>query len=127
VVSYYDYMEIGSAGPISPTISIADGSVVEGKRGTQQLTMKVKLSWVADHQVSLRFATVDGTALAKSDYKATSGTVTFQPGETTRTLSIAINGDPKREPNETFSVGLSNVVGATISDGVAIATIVNDD
>jgi chitinase len=53
--------------------------------------------------------------------------LTFQPGQTSGTVSIAIKGDRKREKNETFSVQLSNPAGATIADGVATATIVNDD
>jgi endoglucanase len=53
--------------------------------------------------------------------------LTFQPGETSRTISVSIKGDRKREANETFSVQLSNAVGATIDDGVATVTILNDD
>jgi hypothetical protein len=53
--------------------------------------------------------------------------LTFQPAQTSRTISIAIKGDRKREANETFSVQLSNAVGATIADGVATVTILNDD
>jgi hypothetical protein len=53
--------------------------------------------------------------------------LTFQPGETSRTISVSIKGDRKREADETFSVNLSNAVGATIDDGVATVTILNDD
>ena len=53
--------------------------------------------------------------------------MTFQPGETSRTISVSIKGDRKREANETVSVQLSNAVGAIISDGVATVTILNDD
>jgi hypothetical protein len=77
--------------------------------------------------VTVNYATASGTAVATSDYTATNGTLTFQPSETSRTISVSIKGDRKREPNETFSVQLSNAVGARIDDGVATATILNDD
>jgi hypothetical protein len=53
--------------------------------------------------------------------------LTFQLRETSATTSIAIKGDRKREPDETFSVILSGAVGATIEDGSATVTILNDD
>jgi hypothetical protein len=53
--------------------------------------------------------------------------VTFQPGETSKTISFSIIGDRKREPNETFGVALGNAIGALIVDSVGVATIVNDD
>ena len=53
--------------------------------------------------------------------------ITFQPGQTSRTISVSIKGDRKREADETFSVQLSNAVGATIDDGFATVTILNDD
>jgi hypothetical protein len=87
----------------------------------------VTLSKSINAVVTVHYATANGTALARSDYTATSGTLTFYPGETSHTVSIGINSDRKREPNEAFSVQLSNAVGATISDGVATATILNDD
>lgn len=51
----------------------------------------------------------------------------FGPATTRRTISVSIIGDRKREPNEAFSVRLSNPVGATIADGVATGTVLNDD
>jgi chitinase len=109
------------------TLSIADASVVEGNRGSRQVQFSVTLSNASSQAITVSYRTVDGTALAKSDYSATSGTLTFQPGETSRTISVSIKGDRKREANETFSVQLSNAVGATIDDGVATVTILNDD
>jgi hypothetical protein len=113
--------------PPPPTLSIADGSVREGNKGTTRLNLEVTLSRSISDVVTVRYATASGTAVATSDYTSSSGTLTFQPGQTSRTISIAIKGDRKREKNETFSVQLSNAVGATIDDGVATVTIVNDD
>jgi hypothetical protein len=87
----------------------------------------VTLSRSSNDAVSVKYATANSTALAKQDYTATSGTLTIQPGHTSGTISVAIKGDRKREPNEMFSVQLSNAVGATISDAVATGTILNDD
>jgi hypothetical protein len=130
--SYSNIVDIGSSEPPVPppppsTLSIADGSVLEGKKGTRRLHLKVTLSWSSSDVVTVSYATVDGTALAKSDYTATSGTLTIPAGQTEGAISIAVKGDRNREPNETFSVQLLNAVGATIADGVATATIVNDD
>lgn len=121
----------GSMGALDPgepgVLAVADASVLEGDRGTRTVAVAVTLSQSSDAVVTVNYATTNGTALAKSDYTATSGTLTFQPGETSRTISVSIKGDRKREADEAFSVQLSNAVGATIADGVATVTILNDD
>jgi hypothetical protein len=127
LLSYYSVMDIGSAGPFPPKVRIGGASVAEGNRGTVRVTLPVTLSWSAADVVTVSFATIDGTALAKQDYTATSGTLTFQPGQTSRTLPLAIKGDRKREPNETFTVELSSAVGATIYEWRSTVTILNDD
>jgi hypothetical protein len=76
----------------------------------------------------VQFTTADGTATAAGgDYVAASGSLTFQPGETSKTLAVTINGDTHREANETFFVVLSDPTNATISDTLGIGTITNDD
>ena len=75
----------------------------------------------------MNFATADGTATAGSDYTATSGTLTFTPGTTTRNVTVSVTGDLTVEPNETFFVNLSAPAGAVIGDGQGVGTIVNDD
>lgn len=78
---------------------------------------------------SIDYATSNGTAAAGSDYTAASGTLTFAPGETTKTFTIPIIDDNLREPNETVNIILSNPTnGATLgSQSTAVLTIVNDD
>jgi hypothetical protein len=126
--SVSDVVRIGSMPPpASPTLSIADGSAREGNRGATRLDLIVTFSGSVSETVSVRYATANGTAQSTSDYTATSGTLMFQPGQTSRTISVSIKGDRKREPNETFTVRLSNAAGATITDGAATATILNDD
>jgi hypothetical protein len=124
-----DFVDLGSdVPPVLPlTLNIADGSVLEGKKGTTTVSLTVTLSRTDTNTVSVKYSTVNGTALAKSDFTASRGTLNFQPGETKKTVSIAIKSDRTREPNETFSVRLSNAVGATIEDGSGTATILNDD
>jgi hypothetical protein len=119
---------MGEHDPGEPTVlAVADASVSEGNKGTSRLDLTVTLSQSSNAEVTVRYATANGTAVATQDYAATGGTLTFEPGRTSRTISLAIKGDRKREANETFSVQLSNAVGATIDDGVATVTILNDD
>ena len=114
------------APPILPTLSIADVVVTEGNAATTT-TFTVTLSAAAAGAVTVSYATADGTATAGSDYTATSGTLSFAAGETTKTITVAIAGDTVVEPDETFTVNLSAATGATIADAGALGTIVNDD
>lgn len=129
--SFPDVVDLGSdQQPIlpPPQIFIWDASKSEGNKGATTLLMTVTLSRASSQPVTVNYQTADGTALVSNrDYVRTSGTLTFQPGETSKTISLSITGDRKREPNETFTVQLSNAVGVTISDSVGVGTIVNDD
>src|SRR5262249_22304527 len=76
------------------------------------------------HRPGANYSTANGTALAGSDYTAVSGTLTFAPGETTKTIIVQALDDTLFEPSETFTVTLSNPSsGVTISDGLAAGTI----
>src|SRR5205807_5279712 len=110
-----------------PALSIHDASTTEGNSGTKTLTFTVTLSSASNLTVSVNFATANGTATAPTDYLATSGTLTFNPGDLTKTINVTINGDQTFEPDETFTVNLSNPVNTTISKSVGIGTILNDD
>ena len=109
------------------TLSINNLSVTEGNAGTTNAVFTVTLSAASTQTVTVNFATANGTATAGSDYVATSGTLTFNPGDTTKTITVVINGDTLNETNETFLVNLSNPVNATIADGQGLGTIINDD
>lgn len=113
--------------PALPTLSIADSSLVEGNRGSKQMQFKVSRNGSSEGTVSMDYRTVAGTALAKSDYIAASGTLVFQPGVSSQTITVTIKSDRTREPDETFTVELRNAVGASITDAVATGTILNDD
>jgi hypothetical protein len=117
-----------SGGTTTLGLSIADATVTEGNSGTTNLAFTVKLS-KSDRKntISASFTTQNGSALAGSDFTPTSGTVTFAPGTTTRTVTVPIIGDTVQEATETFSVVLSNPVKATLTDGTAIGTILDND
>ena len=108
-------------------LSIADASITEGNSGSKALVFTVTLSPAAASAVTVGYATADGSATAGVDYTTASGTLTFTAGQTSKTVSITIAGDTTVEPDETFTVNLSNATNATISDGQAIGTIINDD
>jgi chitinase len=111
-----------------PSLSIADATTSEGRRGTKNLVFTVKLSAASASAVSYSIATGNLTAIAGSDYAATSLAGQVIPaGSTSKAFSVPIYGDLVKEPNETFSVTASAVSGASTSDGYAIGTITNDD
>jgi plastocyanin len=111
-----------------PTLSILDASVTEGDSGTKLATFSIRLSMASSSTVKFNVATSNDTATAGSDYVAKSLVGQAIPaGATSLAFSVTINGDRVFEPNETFKVTVSNVVGAALTDGVAVGTITNDD
>jgi len=111
----------------TPSLVINNVSVTEGNTGTQNAVFTVTLSAASGQTVTVNYATANGTATAGSDYAARSGSLTFNPGTTTQTIPIAINGDTTRESNETYFVNLSGATNATIADNQGVGTIVNND
>ena len=110
-------------------LSIADVKKNEGNSGTTNFVFTVKLSNPNSQAVTVDYATADGSASQSSDYTPTSGTLTFQPGETSKSITVAVHGDLDIENDETFFVNLSNLnpVTVSLSNNQAIGTIVNDD
>ena len=109
------------------TLAINDVSITEGNAGTSFATFTVLLSPASSNVVTVNYATANNTAIEPSDYQARSGTVTFQPGETSHDVIITANGDTAFEPNETFNVNLSIPTNATLGDSQGVCTIINDD
>lgn len=109
--------------PTPPTLSIADSSGTEGS----SITFTVSLSAPAEQDVSFDYVTSDGTATSPSDYYADSGTLTITAGETSTTFNVFGAGDSVYEFDEQMTVTISNPTGASISDGVATGTIIEDD
>lgn len=111
----------------SNTISVQDISQNEGNTGNTTFAVTVQLSAPSTQSVGVRYATANGTARTKSDYTATSGTLLFAPGETTKIVNILVKGDTTLEPNETLLVRLSSPTNATLGQSQATVTILNDD
>ena len=109
------------------TLSVDSPNVVEGDSGTTDLTFTVSLSAKSRHQVSVSYATADGTASAGADYEATRGRLRFAPGETEQTVSVPVLGDARPEGNETFTLRLRSPTNAEIAGTEGTGTIVNDD
>src|SRR6266540_3392491 len=110
-----------------PAITIDDVSVPEGNDGTTTAVFKMHLSVASPQDVTVNYATADGTATAGSDYVSSSGTVTFAAGTITQTITITVSGDLAYEPDETFVVNLSAPTNATLADSQGQGTITNDD
>jgi chitinase len=113
--------------PTLPTLSVSSNRTNEGNTGTALRQFMVTLSAASMQSVSVQYATADGTAKAGSDYTSASGSLTFAPGELTKTISVAVTGDTTVESDETFVVKLSTALGATILTGTGTGTILNDD
>jgi hypothetical protein len=111
-----------------PSLSITDATVLEGDSGTTYASFRVTLSAASGRAVSVSFTTLDnGTATAEDDYEASTGTLTFPPGSTTKDVAVAVLGDHVIEADETFFVELSNPLGATMTGSRGVGTIRNDD
>src|SRR5439155_1583740 len=110
-----------------PAASIGDVTANEGDSGTTSFDFTVSLTNPSDQAVTVDYATANGTASAPSDYGSTAGTLTFAPGQTSQTVSVAVNGDTTNESAETFTVLLSTPPNATIADDHGLGTITNDD
>ena len=106
----------------NPLATMPDASATHGTDGTIDFT--VTLDAVDDCQsVTVDWATADGTATAGEDYAAASGTLTFGPGETSKTIRVALLETADVDGSETFSVQLSNASGITLDDAETIGTI----
>ena len=106
--------------------SVADARAREGADAT--LDFEVTLDRAASESVTVDYATADGTATAGADYTASSGKLTFTPGQTARTVSVAVLDDVHDDDGETLTLALSNPTGGTwIRDASATGTIENSD
>jgi hypothetical protein len=111
----------------TPSLSINDATVTEGNSGTVNAVFTVTLSAQSGQTVTVNYATANGTATAPSDYQAQSNTLTFAPGETTKTVTVLVNGDTASETDETFFVNLTGATNASVSDNQGLGTIISDD
>lgn len=110
-----------------PTLSIADDTVTEGNVGVNTATFAVTLEYPLIATVTVDYDTSGVTATENSDFSATSGTLTFAPGETGKTISVDVLGDLVDEDDESFEVTLSNPTNATLDDASGLGTITDDE
>ena len=111
------------AGPVG--VSVADARVEEGAGAV--LAFAVTLSRAASAALTVDYATSDGSARAGEDYTAASGTLSFQAGESSGTVEVAVLDDAHDEGEETLTLRLSNASGGQVTDGEATGTIENTD
>ena len=125
-----DGQGVGTIVDDEPRISIGNVTKAEGRKGqTTLFTFTVTLSVAYDQPVTMSYRTVNGTATSGSgDYVTKTGTLTFAPGETTKTITIEVKGDSKREANETFYLDLfGNSGNSLFTKNRGLGTILNDD
>ena len=118
---------IGTAPPSPPfpALHVADARTREG--GDAPLVFTVTLDRAAPGEVTVDYATSDGTAREGEDYTRAAGTLTFAPGERKKTVPVAVLDDARDEGEESLSLTLSGASGARIARVVATGTITNDD
>jgi hypothetical protein len=111
----------------APTVQFS-GSSYSVAEGGGTATITVTLSAQSAQPVAVQYATGDGTATAGSDYTGTSGLLTFTPGQTVRTFTVAITDDGIAEPDETVNLALSSPTNAVLgTQATATLTILDDD
>jgi hypothetical protein len=110
-----------------PSVATSDVTVGEGDSGTTNASFEVTLSRPSTTTVTVDFNTSPQSATAPEDFVAASGTLTFAPGEVTKAVAVEVKGDTVNEPDETFTLDLSSVAGASVGDGQGVATIIDDE
>ena len=112
--------------PGPAALSVADTSVREGAGAT--LDFVVTMNRARHEATTVQYATSDGTANAPGDYTHTAGTLTFDAGESEKTVSVPVVDDGHDDDGETVTLTLSKASAPTrITDDTAIGTIENSD
>lgn len=137
--AYIDtYVTPGLAGIASPHGAAFDGqgNLLVASRDTNQVVrfgpasttaFTINLSSPSSATVTVNFTTAAGTATGGSDFVASSGSITFAPGQTSRTVLIQTVDNTLYEGTETFTVNLSNPTGGVIADAQGVGTILDND
>ena len=109
---------------VPPTVSIAEEPVAE-EGGT--LAFPVSLEKPSGQIVTVSYATADDTATAGDDYEADGDALSFQPGETSLTVEVAVIDDSVDEPDETLTLNLTEAMNASLDVATATGTILDND
>lgn len=110
-----------------PKITILDTSTVEGDNGSRYMEFELMLSGASSKNITVNFATADGSAYAPASYAARNGILVFPSGTTTQCVAVVVYGNVTIESDKTMRMLLTRAVNAAIEDGEGIGTIVNDD
>jgi uncharacterized repeat protein (TIGR01451 family) len=115
-------------GPPAPAVRIGNLAFPEGNSGTFNVTFTATLAASSTSVSRVRWQTQDGSATAGSDYIAGNGELVFQPGDLTKTFTVAIIGDVIFEPDETFNIVITGTDNTSTPPGqAAVGILVNDD
>jgi uncharacterized repeat protein (TIGR01451 family) len=118
---------INDDGDAMPLLFIDSVEELEGDSSLRNASVSVRLTAASGREVSVAYATVDGTATVPTDYLSTSGAIVFPPGITNQSFSVSLRGDTVNEPDEFFLINLFDPVNATPLYQQASAVIRNDD
>ncbi|MDE0679498.1 MAG: hypothetical protein OXI11_04675, partial [Gammaproteobacteria bacterium] len=109
----------------APKVSVSSSETVVEGAGNVSLT--VSLSKESGKKVTVDYATSNGTAVAGQDYRAKSGTLTFDPGDEPKKISVSIIDDSVSESDENFKVRLSNPSNATLGSAASSTVTIRDN
>jgi streptogramin lyase len=112
---------------VVPAMAINDVTVTEGDTGSVSATFTVTLSATSIETVTVGYSAANGTATAPADYSLKPGTLTFAPGQMTKTITVAVRGDLLSEDTEYYFVNLNNAVNAGIVRARGVGTILDND
>ena len=113
-------------GPQVPQISVSDVTVFEGD-DNKEIGVELSLSNSSTDAVTVDFRTEEFTAAEGEDFSPSAGSVTIEPGEMRKTISIEVIGDTLKEPEEAVKIFISNAQNAELGDDVGLLIIKNDD
>jgi Calx-beta domain/FG-GAP-like repeat/Bacterial Ig domain len=114
--------------PIEASITTTTEFVKEGNFANTNYSFNVTLTGANNEAVTIKYSTADETAkVADRDYQETSGTITFAPGETSKTITVAVRGDTKFETDQTFRVNLLEATNANLVQTISATGTIQDD
>ncbi len=120
---------VSASADTAPIVSISGATALEGNSGLTTMTFTVTLDRASSNAVQVAYRTQDGSATSPADYQAQVGSVTFSPGQTSRTVTVAAVGDTLDESDaESFYVYLTDAIGAVlVRNNYGVGRITDDD
>jgi len=113
---------------VKPSVSVSGVNQAEGNSGTTTFNFAITLDRSSSEVITVTYSTIEGSAKAGTDFAAvTNQTITFQPNETSKNISISIVTDDDKEGDDDFNVMLTGATGATLNQFMATGVIINDD